>query len=169
MRPIVPAADIDAHPSRPHERKHFRCTPTRGRPHRLSTLRSATSVAAALSSLSPLSRFLGLKPQSMHAGHASGIPPRGTLTARWKSAVELCFALAIGLLVGQLFLGRSIGYAGEDEHPSGRQHDHSADLSDSEHDDLPCLSRQFHKAKRPLLPSISIALPHPRLMGLERA
>jgi hypothetical protein len=41
-------------------------------------------------------------------------------------------------------------------------------LSDSEHDDLPCLSREFHEAKRPLLPSISIALLHPRLLVSKR-
>src|SRR5262245_20826844 len=84
--------------------------------------------------------LLELVPHLLHAGDASGRSPRRAGAARWIGAVEVGLALGIGVFVAHLFLGRSVGYAGENEHRR-QQHDHSADLPDSEHGGLPPLSR----------------------------
>src|SRR5262245_19784933 len=99
---------------------------------------------------SEIAGSLGLKSQLIHARNASGVAPRLALTSGRKGTVELRFALAISLLVSHLlfFLSRSVRYAEEDKHSSGRQDDHSANLPYLEHDDLPgCLRRVFHTVK----------------------
>src|SRR5688572_18716180 len=59
---------------------------------------------------SPLIGLLKVVPELLHAGTASGIPPRGVILRR-KGAVDVLFALGKSLFVGKLFLlGRSVGY-----------------------------------------------------------
>src|SRR5262245_25112494 len=85
------------------------------------TKRVDADASRAAPDYSKLGALLEGEPQLSHAGSAPGVPPGGVRAARRKDAVDGCLALFVGLLVGHLFRGRSVGDPKEQKHSSGQQ------------------------------------------------